>query len=264
MSELHILNGDQAFELWKECGYEAQNLVWRETYLEGPLPETDDPDQFRKARAEYLSHFAELADISEYRLYQYLRKLDETILDLPEMSTVVLWFDSCIFDQTLLMRILHLFNCRKNGDVDIFLYCCEGNCLTLDDFKQGYSRKVQLQPSDLENAAKAWTLFLRKDAAGLLRFAENADFERMPKMKKALFRCAEEIQTDEKGLNRTQRQIVKLVSEGNHTFPAIFRGQAALEEYPFLGDTACQRILDDLTRRGFLLRSDEGYRLPTV
>jgi len=264
MAELHILNGDHAFGPWEKCGYDAQSLIWRETYLEGPLPETDDPDRFRKARAEYLSHFAELADISESRLYQYLRNLDETILDLPEESTAVLWFDSCIFDQTLLMRILYLFKCRKNGKVNVFLYCCEGNCLTANDFEQGYSRKVRLQPSDLETAAEAWRLFQRKDADGLLRFAGMGNFERMPKMKKALFRCAEEIQTDENGLNRTQRQIVKLVSEGAQTFPSIFRGLAAMEECPFLGDTACQRILDDLTQRGYLLRSDEGYRLPPV
>ncbi|MBR4884366.1 MAG: hypothetical protein IKZ33_03530 [Lentisphaeria bacterium] len=35
---LHILNGDYSFELWKECGFSGEGLVWRETYLEGPLP----------------------------------------------------------------------------------------------------------------------------------------------------------------------------------------------------------------------------------
>ena len=67
MDELHILNGDLAFELWKNCGYPAQGLVWRETYLEGPLPDTDDLDVFRNARAEYLSRFDELAGIGGWR-----------------------------------------------------------------------------------------------------------------------------------------------------------------------------------------------------
>ena len=38
-TELHILNGDFALGIWRQCGFTGQSLVWRETYLEGPLPE---------------------------------------------------------------------------------------------------------------------------------------------------------------------------------------------------------------------------------
>ena len=41
-TELHILNGDFALGIWRQCGFTGQSLVWRETYLEGPLPETED------------------------------------------------------------------------------------------------------------------------------------------------------------------------------------------------------------------------------
>ncbi|MBO4631253.1 MAG: DUF1835 domain-containing protein [Lentisphaeria bacterium] len=260
-ADLHILNGDCALELWKQCGFSGQSLVWRETYLEGPLPETDDLEAFRAARAEYLSHFAELDGIGPERLANYLRKLDDSVLDLPEASDLTLWFDSCIFDQTLLMRILYLLDRKKNPSGRVFLFCCEGNVLSLDDFRQGDAEKVRLFPSDLETGARAWRFFQRKDAAGLLRLAETGNFERMPKLKKALIRCAEEVQEDENGLNRTRRQILQLVASGCRSFQAIFKGLAALEEYPFLGDTACQRLLDDLVRRGLLELGPEGYRL---
>ena len=105
---LHILNGDHALELWQKCSFEGQSLVWREIYLEGPLPDTEDLSVFHAARAEYLSHFAELAGISQDRLCLHLKKLDDSILDLPASSALMLWFDSCIFDQTILMRILQI------------------------------------------------------------------------------------------------------------------------------------------------------------
>ena len=162
-TELHILNGDYALELWKQCGFQAQSLVWRETYVEGPLPDTDDPDVFRQVRAEYLSHFEELAGIDQARLYRHLQKMDETVLLLPKNATLMLWFDSCMFDQTILMRILSLLN-RKDTAVNVFLYCCEGNCLKKADFMRGDSGKVRLLPHDWAAAGEAWTLFIRKDA----------------------------------------------------------------------------------------------------
>lgn len=54
MSELHILNGDLALNLWKQCDFTAGSLVWKETYLEGPLPQTEDLHVFRNARAAHL------------------------------------------------------------------------------------------------------------------------------------------------------------------------------------------------------------------
>ena len=44
LNDLHILNGDCAEGLWKQCEFNGQSLVWREIYLEGPLPETEDPE----------------------------------------------------------------------------------------------------------------------------------------------------------------------------------------------------------------------------
>ena len=251
MSELHILNGDYALKLWQDSAFSGESLVWQETYLEGPLPETDDLHIFRSARAEFLSHFAELSGITSAKLYQHLQNMDEKILNLPPAATVMLWFDACIFDQTILMRILDLL-CRKHPEqLKVFLYCCNGNCLTAEDFKQGISKKIQLQTSDFELAARAWSAFVRKDAAAMMRTAEQGAFERLPAMKKALLRCAEEVPAQD-GLTRTQRQILQILSRGSLSFPEIFTQLDAFEENPFLGDTACLRILDDLHQKGLI------------
>ena len=79
-------------------------------------------------------------------------------------------------------------------------------------------------------------------------------------MKKALLRCIDEI-PDANGLTRTQRQILKLVADGRRSFIEIFKGLDAFEEFPFLGDTACQRQLDHLVQNGFLVRRQDCYEL---
>ncbi len=255
---LHILNGDCALALWEQCGFQGQSLVWRETYLEGPLPDTDDLHVFRDARAEYLSHFAELSGIGKARLYRNLLKMDEAVLSLPEDASLVLWFDACMFDQTILMRILFLLNRNPNA-IKVFLYCCDGCRLEKTDFMTG--KPLPLQPHDRAIAGEAWNLFIRKDVSGIMRLLGRESFERLPKMKTALLRCVDEIPAPN-GLTGTHRQILKLVAGGRHSFPAIFKGLSAFEEYPFLGDTACQRQLDDLVRKGFLVRHGEFYELP--
>ena len=259
--ELHIFNGDFAWELWKQCGLRGESLVWKETYLEGPLPDTEDLEVFRAARAEFLAGFPELAGIGKERLSRHLRKLDEAILFLPEKTSLMLWFDSCMFDQTILMRILYLLAGTEKEN-KVFLYCCDSNCLKKGDFQQGISRKVRLLPRDWKTAAEAWKLFLRKDAAKLRELAgrENV-WDKMEPMRKALLRCAEEC-PDENGLTRTQRQMLEIVSSGKTSFLEIFKGLDDFEEYPFLGDTACKRMLEELVDKGLLFRCGENYGLP--
>ena len=251
MSELHILNGDFALALWKKCQYPAEGIVWKETYLEGVLPDTDDLEIFRRARAGFLASFAELAGVGEERLYNHLQKMDDAVLDLPQTSALMLWFDACIFDQTILMRILYLLNLKKSELPEIFLYCCDSNCLTPDDFRRGTVEKIRLTPADLEIASRAWLAFVRKDAGAMKTLAEQGDFTNLSQMPKALLRCAEELPGVD-GLNRSQHQILQIIAEGRGTFEEIFTGLRAFEKHPFLGDTACLRLLEDLRQKGLI------------
>ncbi len=258
MPELHVLNGDIAFELWQKCDFQAQALVWKEIYLEGTLPVTDDLHIFRLARAKYLTG---IASVDEIRLYNHLQRMDESILNLPENSTIMLWFDSCIFDQTILMRILYLLDLKKCEKLNVFLYCCNSNCLTINDFQVGMSEKIQLLPPDWLLGTKAWKAFQSQDAESMLDLAGEGNFERLSAMKKALIRCAGEL-PDKSGLTRTQRNILTLVARGKHSFTEIFKGLSEFEEYPFLGDTSCLRNLETLTGKGLLEVRDGSYFVP--
>ena len=53
--ELHIFNGDCAFEAWRSSGGTAAALVWRENYLEGRIPGKAVPlEEFERMRGEEL------------------------------------------------------------------------------------------------------------------------------------------------------------------------------------------------------------------
>ena len=257
MSELHVLNGDLALALWKKCDFPARELVWKETYLEGPLPLTEDLHLFRCARAGHLAAFTELAGIDVSALYTHLQKMDETLLQLSGNDRLMLWFDACIFDQTILMRILCLLHQKQTEIPEILLYCCDSNHLTMEDFQRGKTEKIRLTAYDLEIASQAWNAFAGEDAEKMIFLAQQENFANLPAMQKALLRCAEEV-PDKNGLSRTQRQILQIVANKSCSFEEIFKMQSVFEEFPFLGDTACQRLLDDLVSRELLKISPDG------
>ena len=260
MADLHIFNGDCALALWQKFGFSDPTLVWRETYLEGPLPDTDDLHLFRLARAEYLATFEELADITAEQLYRHLQILDDTLLNLTCNQELMLWFDACIFDQTMLMRILYLLYNKCSKLPGILLYCCDGNVLQTNDFILAETQKVRLNTQDLQLAARAWQLFVRRDAGGLQELSGNGNFEHLKQMQNALLRCAEEI-PDAEGLTRTGRQILHLLEHGSLSFQEIFNGLKKFEKLPFLGDTACRRILTELIRQGRLKYRNNSYQM---
>lgn len=254
----HIFNGDFALKLWRQKMLPGESLVWREIYLEGPLPDTEDLACFRWARAKYLSAFAELSPVDEAQIFRQLEEMDNWILQLPENSTLQLWFDSCIFDQTILMRILYLLDRKRDYSIWVSLYCCEGCCLSLEDFERGIDQSVKLDPEDWALGKRAWECFRSQEAEKMLQLAQQEKFEHLLQMKKALFRCAEEV-PDSNGLTRTQRQILELIAKGNSGFVEIFQGLDAYEETPFLGDTSCQRQLDFLVKKDLVTVSPDHH-----
>ena len=95
-----------------------------------------------------------------------MRKKDDTILELPENNRLTLWFDSCIFDQTILMRLLYLLSRRTAALPEVLLYCCDGNCLTEKDFKGGEkvyrSRRFDLFSREKKFSSSPRTIYPRQ------------------------------------------------------------------------------------------------------
>lgn len=258
---LHILNGDCALELWKASGLPGTALVWREIYLEGPLLSAadEDPALFRKARADYLHSI--VPEHSTETLLRSLEKMDNAILNPGENTEFCLWFDGCMFDQTLLMRILFLFSRSSAPRRRIGLFCCDGFCLEAEHFRNGFEQRMFLTGEDLRLGEAAWLCFVSRDAGAMRQLAESDGFAvHLPQMRQALLRCADDV-PDDSGLTRTERQLLTLAGEGITEPENIFRAFDRFEDLPFLGDSSCFHLLDELADRGFL-KKENGRFLP--
>lgn len=251
---LHVLNGDCALDVWKKSLLPGESLVWREIYLEGPLPDTADQAEFRRTRAKFLAE--SLSEIGEKSILSSLGKMDSLLLNSD--SEIVLWFDACMFDQTLLMRILHLLNTRDARRRPEISLVCEDVIPYPGYFTEKFDSRKNLTPSDLKLGSQAWEAYVSRSAEKMRQVIDSGDFSRLPFMKEALERCIDEL-PDRNGLSRSERQLLEIVSKGIANPVEIFRKFSDYEQIQFLGDSSCWGMLDRLADQNRIKITDENH-----
>ena len=101
---LHILNGDYALNGWNQCRFQGTALVWRENYLHGTIPSTDDMTLFNQIRAEELHKIAQEKSVDE--IFADLQMMHKKLFSLRSDDKIVLWLDFCPFDQAMKKQLL--------------------------------------------------------------------------------------------------------------------------------------------------------------
>lgn len=242
--ELHVFNGDCACDAWRKSGETSPALVWRENYLEGRIPGADTPpDEFARIRADELHQF--MPELDYEKLLSFLRKTNRTVMELSAEDSVFLWFDACMYDQVMLSRILFLL---KDTLATVFLICEDivwGDSSGLFAEKKKHARR--LAPNDIALFASAWEA-VAGGIAPIERLLAERNVERFPFLAKALARYREEF-PDADGLGRSERQLLEIIRSGVYSEPEIFRAFGSREEYPFMGDTMCRRMLERLAEK---------------
>ena len=105
---LHVLNGDCALQGWRQCRLQGEAVVWRENYLQGTVPETNDMNLFNQIRAEALHKFAPTRSVDE--IFQELQAMHRKLFAMQPGDQLVLWLDCCPFDQALKKQLLNLIS----------------------------------------------------------------------------------------------------------------------------------------------------------
>lgn len=255
-SILHVFNGDCAAEAWKRSiRSQEQYLVWRENYLEGPLPEVGIPqEEFARIRAEFLHGC--VPQYSVETLTRFQCTLEEIIQSQGSDTVIMLWFDDCMFDILLLSRILFLL---EKSQAELRL-CCENRILgnETDFFRTPWNEFRKLSPETVLLYADAWRMFTSGSAA-LEHFLQSGRLESETVLKRAVIRYLADHPADN-SLGLSEKKLLQMIADGIHDFTQIFRTFNASEERPFMGDTSCERLLQSLKERGFLTCSTDAEK----
>ncbi len=254
---LHITSGDIAGEALSGSGLPGDILVWHDLLYEGPrFPGWPDDDIL-----EQRSRFIERMSGGGLRAGAVLKTFIEQygrIADLSAGDHVVLWFDACLFDQSMLVHILNCLQ-RKGSRTETELLC-------IDHFAgiEPYIGLGQLSPLQLASAwpdrrplsAEQFSYAAHIDHI----FAEN-DFYRAERISKqqgaplpwvpaALKRWLEERPDPETGLGRLESMALAAVRAGWRKPSDIYNYAAAAETPPqFWGDTTLWLKINNLAFR---------------
>jgi hypothetical protein len=257
---LHIHCGDSSADILRESPVPGDILVWREIYIEGPAPGNVPDEEFCRIRADFISNAVRL----DYDAVLSDMNASYTALaEAGKYKEVILWFDSCMFDQTIMIHLIELCAARKWPETKLSLICIDRGLglLSMEELASLLDTRHEVTPAEISLAENAWKAFASNNPAAIERLIEK-DCSVLPYLKDAMFRHLEQFPSVRNGLNRTQNQLMKVVNSGTVELMRIFRAVSAMEERPFMGDTSLWACIDELAGCAVpLLRLDGSGRL---
>ncbi|MDD5598582.1 MAG: hypothetical protein PHV82_11610, partial [Victivallaceae bacterium] len=229
---LHIHCGDTSAETLRRSPVPGDIFVWREIYLEGPVPGNVPEDEFRRIRADFLSNSRHL----DYNaVLNGMNARYEMLTAAGKYGEVVLWFDSCMFDQTIMVHLIEQCAARKWSDTKLSLICVDRGLGTLseDELVPLLDSRREVSREEVALARNAWKAFTSENPADIETLISKDCFA-LPFLKAAMARHLEQFPGVHNGLNRTQNQIMKVVAEGTTEPMRIFAAVSAMEPRPFM------------------------------
>lgn len=241
---LHITSGDIAGQVLADSNLTGEILVWHDVLYDGTRKPgwPNEPDL--RARALFLSEFTD-GGLSEEVISQTLSDQYDRLNHLDAGTEIVLWFDGCLFDQTMLAHVLVCLQ-KEQGKRSI-------QVLVIDKFSgiEPYHGLGQLSPAQLAGCFSdrvevtekmcqfAWQVeeaFSSQDLSLLEGLAKMENVP-LPQIPAATQRWLEEQPDQQSGLGRLERMILEAVGGGASSPGEIYTRVAQMETPPqFWGD----------------------------
>lgn len=268
---IHITSGDSAGESLAKSGLPGEVFVWHDVLYDGPRCPGWPDEATLNARAAFLEE-ATAGGLDKQRVVETLRhqylKLAKAALGQP----IVLWFDACLFDQSMLAHILTCL--RHQNAKDVELLCVDAypgiepfhglGQLQPDQLAPLYDNRHPVTNAQFEFAIRVDKAFATQDTGTLAELTE-ATKAPLPRVPAAVARWLKESPAPVTGLGRLEDLALTAIRNGCETPGEIFASVAAADTPPqFWGDTTLWAKINALgDREPPLVRIDgPAERLP--
>lgn len=250
---LHVHCGDWSAATLRASGVPGTVVVNHDPACFGPTPCDVSGAAWYRMRAEYLNGAGVPSAPSE--LAAGLQAEDRLLEDLSPYDEVVLWFDHCLFDQSILIRLLSLLSSRPDRSARVSLICI-GEFPGFAKFR-GLGELSAVQMASLAAkrhevtlaeyglAVAAWSAFRSSDARAIEQLVAG-DTSALPYLAPAAVRQLEQFPSELNGLDRLEHEAVCAAAAGHGHPVDLFRAVSDMEERPFMGDTTLWECVDRL------------------
>lgn len=265
---LHIHCGDSSAESLRASSIGGKVIAWYDPLIEGPSPAGVLPSEWVRLRAQnLLSYFQTEEDAA-----RAIVSMDERLQEYRDFDEVVLWFDACLFDQTILIRHLDWFAQQDLGKTRLSLIC-------ISEFP-GHPKFLglgELQPTELASlieirhevtavetalAIAAWAAYRASEPTAIEEILRGSTAA-LPYLRSAFLHHLERFPSCRNGLERLEQVALMAISTGQQSLWGIMRAASEYIVPAYFGDTYLFSLLESLTAgpRPLLIESGlEPYR----
>jgi len=253
---LHITSGDRAGSSLAKAGLPGEVFVWHDVLYDGPRQPGWPDDDTLKARALFLEEFTG-AGLDGESILKTLRHQYQRLTEAASHERIVLWFDACLFDQSMLAHILTCLYLEGTREVE--LLCVDAfpgiepfhglGQLQPEQFASLYDNRRPLTDEQFRFAAVVDDAFATQDAAMFAELTALADAP-LPCVPAAVTRWLQEQPDPVTGLGRLEHLALAAVRDGCERPDKIFAAVAAADKpSQFWGDTTLWAKLNGLATR---------------
>jgi hypothetical protein len=256
---LHIHSGDSSARLLRNSTVPGDVHVWREIYLEGPVPGNVSDEEFRKKRAEFLSSLMDTPDYDS--ILRGANARYDMLAKAGKYREVVIWVDYCMFCQTIMLHVID--ECAKQNwpDTKLSLVYFDPNLVSLENLSGLMDSRYVVTQEEIDLAHNAWSAFTSDNPTDIENILKR-DCSKLPYLRSAFARFLEQYPYVHNGLNRTQNQLLQVVNNGATKLDQIFKAVTHdMEEEPFMGDTSLWAIIEKLAEAKVPLLTISGPKL---
>jgi hypothetical protein len=250
---LHIQCGDSSAGSLRQSSVPGEVLVWHDPVSEGPVPGGIGDQEYREIRAKF---FVDQQYTKTYDgALQGLTARHENLARAKDYAEVVLWFDACLFDQTIMVHVMEKLARIDTGKARLSLICVGEHPnferflglgqLSPEQMAALFPARHEITQPEKDLAVKAWKVF-SSDTPRAIEALLAQDCSALPYLADALRRHLEECPSVANGLSRLQREALEVVASGTSKLGEIFTEVSNKEERPFFGDTMLWDCLDEM------------------
>ncbi|MBU1564721.1 MAG: DUF1835 domain-containing protein [Proteobacteria bacterium] len=253
---IHITSGDIAGGSLAKAGLPGEVFVWHDILYDGPRDPGWPNEDTLSARALFLEETTagglDREFILETLCSQY-RKLAET----ATYERIVLWFDACLFDQSMLAHILTCL--LHKGILHVELLCVDAfpgivpfhglGQLLPEQLAALYKNRLAVTEEQFGFAVLVDKAFATQSSTMLVELSAMIEAP-LPWISAAVRRWIQEQPDPTSGLGRLERLALAAVRGGNETPGEIFASVAAADTPPqFWGDVTLWAKINGLADR---------------
>jgi hypothetical protein len=238
---LHITNGDSAAGSLSQSRISGHVLSWRDVLHEGPVPAGLDLKALSLVRARFIAGEGWAAESTAPVMFE---ERDSLLRRAEAREDVVLWFEADLYDQLQLIQLLDWFS--EHPPRSLSLICIADHPavrrfvglgqLSPAQMADLFPTRQAVSAEQLSLGHEAWEAFRAPTPFPLADLLAR-DTAPLPFLAAALLRLLDEYPSVETGLGRTESQVLRALSQGAETFPAVFVASQDMESRPFMGDT---------------------------